>query len=178
VLDAAGLLNLAKLARIEPAELAPLIRSAGYFNLKARRLAAVARFFAPDGKPRFAALAHQRDAPLREALLAVYGVGPETADSILLYALSRPVFVIDAYTLRLGVRHGLFPEGTNYDEARHWFMDRFPADVAHYNEFHALIVWAGNRFCKPTPQCTDCPLARHDCCATSDAWKPIRARLP
>jgi endonuclease-3 related protein len=175
-LVAEGLLDLAKLARMKPDRLAPLIRPAGYFNLKARRLTAVAEFFAPGGSKRFDALATWDDARLREALLGVYGVGPETADSILLYALGRPAFVVDAYTLRIGRRHGLFKEETHYDQARAWFMARLPRDAALYNEYHALLVYVGHHFCKPTPCCAGCPLARRDCCAGAAAWRAIRAR--
>jgi len=175
-LTAAKLLDLEKLARMRSEKLAPLIRPAGYFNLKARRLVAVAQFFAPGGRARFDALAGWNDLHLREALLAVYGVGPETADSILLYALDRPSFVIDAYTLRIGVRHGLFAEGTKYEEARAQFMAHTPAAVPHYNEYHALLVWVGHHFCKPTPLCADCPLARRDCCAGPEAWRWVRER--
>jgi endonuclease-3 related protein len=175
-LNRAGLLDLGRLALMAPEEIAPLIRSAGYFNLKARRLRAVAEFFAPGGRKRWRALARWDDARLREALLATYGVGPETADSILLYALDRPAFVIDAYTLRIGRRHGLFDETTVYEQARAWFMARVSADVALYNEYHALLVWVGNRFCKPKPACSACPLARRDCCATAAAWQAIEKR--
>jgi endonuclease-3 related protein len=175
-LNGRGLLDLSRLATMTPEAIAPLIRSAGYFNLKARRLHAVAGFFAPGGRRRFGALAGWDDARLREALLATYGVGPETADSILLYALDRPTFVIDAYTLRIGRRHGLFDETTDYERARTWFMARVPADVATYNEYHALLVWVGHHYCKPTPRCAACPLARRDCCASGGAWSTIQAR--
>jgi endonuclease-3 related protein len=176
-LAGAGLLDLARLARLEPEAVAPLIRSAGYFNVKAKRLAAVARFFAPDGRKRFDALAGWDDARLREAALEVHGVGLETADSILLYALDRPTFVIDAYTLRVGRRHGLFGEKAVYEAARAWFMRRLPPDVALYNEYHALLVWVGHHYCAPTPRCAaGCPLARRDCCAGAEAWRVIRAR--
>jgi endonuclease-3 related protein len=176
-LAGAGLLDLARLATLEPEAVAPLIRSAGYFNLKARRLAAVARFFAPDGRKRFGELAVWDDARLREAVLGVYGVGRETADSILLYALERPTFVVDAYTLRVGRRHGLFDEDADYEAARAWFTRRLPPDVPLYNEYHALLTWVGHHFCAPTPRCAaGCPLARRDCCAGPEAWRAIRER--
>lgn len=176
-LKAAGLCRLANLAVLAPEAIALLIRPSGYFNLKARRLLAVARFFAPAGGERFAELRRWPDEKLREALLAIWGVGPETADSILLYALGRPSFVIDAYTLRIGRRHGLFDGKTTYEEARAWFSAHVPADVPHYNEYHALLVWIGNLYCKPTPRCEDCPLAGKDCTRTPEAWQFIQDRL-
>ncbi len=95
---------------------------------------------------------------LRPALLAVKGVGPETADSILLYALNKPTFVVDAYTFRVLHRHGLAPEGLSYEELRALFMDRLPPDVGLFQEFHALFVRVGKEFCRPQPRCSGCPL--------------------
>ena len=165
-----GLLDLEKLAVMAPEALAPLIRPAGYYNLKARRLSAVARFFAPEGHHRFEALATMTDDQLRTDLLAVFGVGRETADSILLYALHRPSFVIDAYTLRIGRRHGLFTDATDYEAARAWFTRHAERSVEHYNEYHALLVWIGNHFCKPIPRCDRCPLAGRACFSRREDW--------
>ncbi|HOR29415.1 MAG TPA: endonuclease III domain-containing protein [Candidatus Sumerlaeota bacterium] len=176
-LRAAGLLSLARLAAMEPDQIAPHIRAAGYFNVKARRLHSVARFFAPGGKPRFTQLARLGDDELRAQLLAVHGVGRETADSILLYALGRLSFVVDAYTLRIGVRHGLFPPGADYEQARAWFTTRLPHDAALFNDYHAQLVRIGNLYCKPRPRCAACPLARRDCTASREAWAAIRERL-
>ncbi len=173
-LSEAGLVDLEKLAVLEPAELAPQIRSAGYFNLKARRLRAVAEYFAPGGRSRLEELASRSDGALREELLGIYGVGPETADSILLYALGRTSFVIDAYTLRIGRRHGLFNGTTRYEEARDWFMGRVAADLETYNEYHALLVWIGNQFCRPKPRCEACPLFRRECFANEGRWRAMR----
>lgn len=162
-LKAAGLLELERLAALEPDHIAPLIRPAGYFNLKAKRLRAVVDFFVQGGHIRYKELETWSDEDLREALLGVWGVGHETADSILLYALHRPVFVIDAYTLRIGRRHGLFGDKTTYEEAREWFTRRLRRDVALYNEYHALLVWVGAQYCRPTPRCPACPLAAEAC---------------
>lgn len=169
-----GLLELRALAKLEAEAIAPLIRPSGYYNLKARRLRAVAEFFAPGGRERFGELAEWSDARLREALLEIYGVGAETADSILLYALGRASFVIDAYTLRIGRRHGLFSERARYEDARGWFMAHTEGDVEYYNEYHALLVWVGNRYCKPKPLCGACPLARRECCGGAESWRVIR----
>jgi endonuclease-3 related protein len=95
---------------------------------------------------------------LRPALLATHGIGPETADDILLYALGKPVFVIDAYTKRICSRHGLLGPDDSYDVYQRFFMERLACDAALYNDFHAQLVHLGNRFCKTRPLCRDCPL--------------------
>lgn len=174
-LKAEGLIDLRKLALMEPEALAPLIRPAGYYNLKAKRLSAVARFFAPGGEYRFGELAQMDDATVREKVLGVFGVGRETADSIVLYALKRPSFVIDAYTLRIGRRHGIFDAATDYETARAWFTKNVEPSVEIYNEYHALIVWIGKHYCKPTPRCAECPLAERECFASEAAWRGIKA---
>ncbi|MDR0826415.1 MAG: endonuclease III domain-containing protein [Desulfovibrio sp.] len=152
---------------MSPAELEELLRPSGFFRLKTRRLRALLEYLRSypgwDASPGNADLNFLRGADLsvlREELLAVRGIGPETADSILLYALDLPTFVVDAYTMRIFSRHGIFPPDIPYDEAREYFMDRLPQDVALYNEFHALIVRTGNTFCKKSrPLCANCPLA-------------------
>jgi endonuclease-3 related protein len=99
---------------------------------------------------------------LREKLLGVFGVGPETADSILLYAGNHGVFVVDAYTKRLLARHGWASEKTKYEEIRWMFERQFPGDVKRFNEFHGLIVSTGKMFCrKQEPLCGECPLGRY-----------------
>jgi endonuclease-3 related protein len=97
---------------------------------------------------------------LREELLEVRGIGPETADSILLYALGVPTFVVDAYTHRILSRHALVPEETSYEEMKGLFEGSLPRDAALYNEFHALLVAAGKEYCRPAPRCARCPLRR------------------
>ncbi len=95
---------------------------------------------------------------LRPALLAIKGIGPETADSILLYALFKPTFVVDAYTFRILSRHGLIPETYTYEELRQLFMEHLPAEVALFQEYHALLVRLGKAWCRPRPQCDACPV--------------------
>ena len=95
---------------------------------------------------------------LRKKLLGVKGVGKETADSILLYALEHPIFVVDAYTYRVFTRHYLMEEEAGYDELQELAMDHVENKVDHYNEFHALLVMVGKDFCKPKPRCEGCPL--------------------
>ena len=139
-------------------ELAALIRPAGYFNVKARRLRSLLVHLHDHGNgdlERY--LAGDLETRRRE-LLAVHGLGPETVDSILLYAGGQPTFVCDAYTRRLLSRHGLCGERAGYHEMRALFMDHLPADAALFNEFHALVVRTGYHHCKPTPRCDACPL--------------------
>jgi len=139
-------------------ELAALLRPAGYFNVKARRLRNLLCHLRDHGGEITTYLAGDLDTR-RGELLEVNGLGPETVDSILLYAGDRPTFVCDAYTRRLLTRHGLIDERATYEEMRALFMDHLPEEVALYNEYHALIVRTGYHHCKPRPRCEGCPLA-------------------
>ncbi len=132
---------------------ARIIRSSGYFNEKAKKLAAVAGFFSRRG-----ALA-EGAAPARDDLLSVWGVGPETADSILLYAFQQPVFVVDAYTRRLLARIGLIEGRESYDEIQALFHRALRRSAPRYNEYHALIVEHAKRHCAARPACDGCPVA-------------------
>lgn len=154
----AGALEPTVLHRVDLRTLADWIRPAGYFNVKARRLRAFTDllFDQFDGKLR--RLFALDTARLREVLLSVNGIGPETADSILLYAGKRPRFVIDAYTRRVLVRHGWIGRRAGYEEMADLFMCALPEDVQLYNEFHALFVRLGKYHCKARPQCETCPL--------------------
>ncbi|WP_285904876.1 endonuclease III domain-containing protein [Pseudodesulfovibrio pelocollis] len=153
------LLSARTMLALDPAELAELIRPAGYYNLKTVRLRNFLNFLKDEAEFEIESLkAHPLD-ELRDKVLAVSGIGPETADSILLYALEMPTFVVDAYTHRLMRRHGLAFEGIDYHELRALFMDALPEDVALYNEFHALIVRTGKEWCrKQAGLCAACPL--------------------
>ena len=93
--------------------------------------------------------------------MAVKGIGRETADSILLYALDRPVFVVDAYTARITLRHRLIEPGADYEQLRQLFESNLPEDVQLFNEYHALLVRAGKEFCRPKARCSGCPLEKH-----------------
>lgn len=138
--------------------LAEWIRPAGYYNIKARRLRAFTDmlFAGFDGKlNRLFAL---DTGALRGALLAVNGIGPETADSIILYAAHRPQFVVDAYTRRVLARHRWMDMRADYDAVAQLFINALPEDVQLYNEYHALIVRLGKYYCKTRPQCEGCPL--------------------
>jgi endonuclease-3 related protein len=160
-LKAADALTCPSLLDLEPGQLAQLIRPAGFFNVKTRRLLALCGFLREEGveaQPRL--LAESAPLPqLRRKLLAVHGVGDETADSILLYALDLPSFVVDAYTRRIFGRLGLLEGSETYAEIQGHFHRHLPARVALYNEYHALIVHLGKTLCRPRPRCGECPLA-------------------
>jgi endonuclease-3 related protein len=157
VLKSRRLLSLNKLARLSPTRLAPLIRSAGFYNVKARRLAALLGWLKAQGG--FAALNRTPTPDLRPLLLACNGVGPETADSILLYALGRPVFVVDAYTRRILSRYGLIAGDEPYETLRLMFESSLPRSPKLYNEYHALLVRLAKVNCRLRPLCDSCPLA-------------------
>lgn len=159
-LKAADALSVAAILRLGDGELAALIRPAGYFNVKSRRLKALCGFLerAGVGGDPVRLAGGGRLPALRQRLLEVNGVGEETADSILLYALGLPSFVVDAYTRRIFARLGLIGGAETYAHIRRTFMDRLPPDPALYNEYHALIVALGKDFCRPKPRCASCPL--------------------
>jgi endonuclease-3 related protein len=138
--------------------LASLIRPAGYFNIKAKRLKNFLSYLCNHCSGSMKKMGTGDTHILRENLLDVNGIGPETADSICLYALERPVFVIDAYTKRVLNRHGLAPEKATYHELQEFFHKNLPPDVDLFNEFHALLVMLGKHYCKPKPKCEGCPL--------------------
>lgn len=155
-LKAADALSLEALQAIDHATLGELIRPSGYYNIKAGRLKNLCDFLVGVG-----GLERLADQPLseqRQGLLSVNGVGPETADDILLYALERPVFVIDAYTRRLLQRFGLADGTESYEMLRRGFEAALPADVRLYQQYHALIVIHAKEACRKSPLCRDCPL--------------------
>lgn len=149
------------LQSLPPEQLEELIRPAGYYRIKTKRLKNFLAWLmdAAEGQPEN--LAPRNTSDLREELLAISGIGPETADSILLYALNRPVFVVDTYTARLCARHGLIEAPFDYHELQDLFQSNLPQDVPLFNEYHALIVQIGKNFCKPRPKCDACPLNKH-----------------
>jgi endonuclease-3 related protein len=160
------LLTPAKLHPVDTKKLASLIRPAGYFNIKAARLKNFLNWFSENYSGKLKNLAAIPTDVLRRQLLSVKGIGPETADSILLYALNRPVFVVDAYTARICSRHHLIDQGADYHHIQDIFESNLPtsrkgrltADVQLFNEYHALLVRLGKEFCRPTPKCESCPL--------------------
>jgi endonuclease-3 related protein len=148
--------------RVSSARLARLVRPSGYFRQKAKKLKAFVHFLREHYGGSLARMFRRPTAELREQLLAVHGIGRETADSILLYAGGHPVFVVDAYTHRILGRHGLTSGKPDYEAVRALFESHLPGDAALYNEFHALLVNVGKNWCrKHQPRCGECPLLPH-----------------
>ena len=141
-------------------ELARIIRPAGFFNLKSRRLKEFVAFLCARHRGSLESMFAGEWRLLREELLRVRGIGPETCDSILLYAGGKPTFVVDAYTRRLFSHLGLIPPEAPYEVVRAFFMDHLPHDASLFNEYHALIVEHAKSYCRKSPRCTGCPLER------------------
>jgi len=153
------LLSFRALHRLSASRLAPLVRSSGTFRVKARRLRAFLDFLAAEYRGRVEAMRSEEPSLLRRKLLGVPGIGPETADSIALYAAKHPVFVVDAYTRRVFTRLGLLQGAETYAEVQRFFEDRLPRDAGLYNDYHAQIVRLGKDVCRTRPRCPECPLA-------------------
>ncbi|MFZ0035657.1 MAG: endonuclease III domain-containing protein [Sedimentisphaerales bacterium] len=159
-LKSARLLTPEKLYHLDVSQLAELIRPAGYYNIKANRLKNFLSWLFNDYDGRLENLENLDTDRLRAELLAIKGVGRETADSILLYAFDRPVFVVDAYTARVVIRHGLIEPEADYEQLRDLFQSNLPQDVQLFNEYHALLVKVGKEFCRPKAKCPGCPLEK------------------
>ena len=153
----AGALSIDAMATMPRETLAELIRPSGYYNQKAQRLGDFARWIASDYGS-LDALFDRDAAELRALLLARKGVGEETADSMVLYAAEKPVFVVDAYTKRIFARKALVADRASYAEVQALFETYLPRDVALYNDYHAQIVALGHHFCRPKPLCDSCPV--------------------
>jgi len=153
-----GLLSFGALDRLPPSRLAPLLRPSGTFRVKATRLRALLDFLGKEYGGRVEAMRGEEPGRLRERLLGVRGVGPETADSIALYAAGHPLFVVDAYTRRVFTRLGLLKGDESYGDVQRFFADALPRNAALYNDFHAQIVRLGKDVCRPRPRCGACPL--------------------
>ena len=138
-------------------QLATWLKPSGYFNIKAKRLKAMCRWLIVQGGVRKLARLNTHD--LRSALIAVHGIGPETADDIVLYAFNRPVFVIDAYTRRIFSRLGLIKGDESYEALRYLFEKALKSNVKTFNEYHALIVRHGKDICRKQPRCSACCLS-------------------
>ena len=154
----ADLLDPQALANVDTEELQELIRPAGYFRLKTKRLLHLVRHVVDQYNGNLDAMFSVDLSALREALLRLNGIGPETADSILLYAGGLPTFVVDTYTHRVLARHGWIDYEAQYYEIKDMFEAELEQDVGLYNEFHALLVRVGHRHCRKTPKCDGCPL--------------------
>jgi endonuclease-3 related protein len=148
------------LAALPQDRLAQLIRSSGYYNVKAGRVKRFLAFLRDRYGLNLSRMFARRSSSLRAELLAVPGIGPETADSILLYAGGVPVFVVDAYTRRILSRHSLIAPDATYDTVQALCMGALPPNTPRYNEYHALLVAVGKTYCRPIPRCDACPLRR------------------
>lgn len=158
VLRARGLLSYPRLRSLSVSRLARLIRSSGTFNVKARRIVAFLSFLDSEFRGSLKAMRNAEPGELRGKLLAVHGIGRETADSIALYAAGRPLFVVDGYTRRVFARLGLLRGDEAYDDIQRVFMERLPRDAALFNDYHAQIVRLAKDVCRPRPLCGECPL--------------------
>lgn len=158
-LKAASALSPAALRSLDLSEIAALIRPSGYYNAKARKLKALVEWLGDSYGDDIARMSAQGTDKLRCQLLSVYGVGLETADSIILYVANQPVFVIDSYTRRIIGRLGLAPGHESYQAYQTLFMNNLTVDAKLFNEYHALLVQLGKKFCRKLPLCAQCCLS-------------------
>ncbi len=142
---------------LQTTKLEQLIKPSGFFKVKTKRLRSFLKFFIEKYDGDLEKIFKSPLQDLRKILLSVYGIGPETCDSIILYAGEKPVFVVDAYTLRLCERYPII-KSKKYEEVREFFERNLPKDVNLFKEFHALIVELGKNYCKVKPLCEKCPL--------------------
>lgn len=157
-LKKANLLNPTSLRLISDDKLAKLIYPSGYYNAKARKIKALVEHLGTVHHCSLESLFSADIGSLRNELLSIHGIGPETADSIILYAANKPIFVIDAYTVRVVSRVGITPSHNCYDEFQALFMDNLPHDSYLFNEYHALLVRHGKEICRKKPLCNQCCL--------------------
>jgi endonuclease-3 related protein len=158
------------LRKLSREEIAGLVYPSGYYNVKAAKLKALAQWLDENYHDDLGILFNRNIGDLRERLLAVYGIGEETADSIILYAAGKPVFVIDAYTRRMINRRGLAPPGNTYAAYQALFMSNLPADARLFNEYHALIVRLAKDVCRKVPVCEKCCLKSNDSHGREDQY--------
>ncbi len=157
-LKARKVLYVRGIHQLKRSQLASLIRSSGYFRIKADRLKSFVNFLLENYGGNLGKMRKERLNILRRGLLSIKGIGSETADSILLYGFRKPIFVVDAYTKRILSRHGILSERASYEEVQRLFMDHLPKNERLFNEYHALLVHLGKTLCKKTPRCDVCPL--------------------
>jgi len=147
-----------KLEEIKEETLASLIKPTGFFNQKAKRIKTFLAFLNDKYNNSIERMAQVNFEVIRSELLAINGIGAETADSVLLYACNKPTFVVDAYTKRIFSRIGYIIESMSYEELKQWIETRIPKNVPLFNEFHALLVTHGKQYCKTKPRCLECPV--------------------
>ena len=168
-IKAADALSPQALRALTHPDLASLVYSSGYYNAKARKLQALVVWLGETYGDDVGLMTRTETSLLRRQLLAVHGIGEETADSIILYAAKQPVFVIDAYTRRIFNRLAVFPEGDSYHAYQLLFMSSLPRDAALFNEYHALIVRHGKDVCRKKPRCRQCCLRDNPCRFSEDS---------
>lgn len=162
-LNMENLLDIKKINKINKKRLANLIKSSGYYNQKASKLKIFADYVIKNYNGKLGLFFKKKINELRDELLSIKGIGPETADSIILYAAEKPVFVIDAYTKRIFLRLGICKKDVKYDELQKIFHKNLPLDVSLFKEYHALIVELGKNFCKSKARCELCFLGCKSC---------------
>ncbi len=153
-----GKLNASAIHKMDPGRLATLIKPAGYFNIKAKRVKHFVDFLTKEYRGSMAEMKREKMDVIRENLLGVNGIGPETADSIILYALDKPVFVVDAYTKRVLSRHNIMGHAASYDSFQKLFHSNLERNFSFFNEYHALFVRVAKEHCRTKPICEGCPL--------------------
>lgn len=153
-----NLLDVKKLYEIDTACLGEIIKPSGFFNIKSKRLKNFVKLLYEEYSENINNLKKIENKTLRKLLLSIDGIGYETADSIMLYALNKPIFVVDAYTKRFLKNHDIYRGSFDYNDVQNFFMDNLPHDTYLFNEFHALIVHLCQHYCKKIPNCNECPL--------------------
>jgi len=151
-------LNPDGIYRLKEEPLGLLIRASGFYRIKAKRLKTFVSFLFDEYEGDIHKMKRGRVSNLREKLLGIHGIGPETADSILLYGLQKPIFVVDAYTKKVLSRHGIVSEKASYETIQNLFMEHLPHEEKLFNEYHALLVHLGKNVCKKRPECNKCPI--------------------
>ena len=157
-LKQARVLDPEKLYRAPVSRMRVWLKPSGFFNIKTKRIKQFLDFFRSRYNFSVTRMKRVDTKVLRDELLSVHGIGRETADSILLYALEKPIFVVDAYTRRIFSRHGLIKKDAPYDEIQRWFEKQLPASRDLFNDYHAQIVQIGKDYCRKNPDCFHCPL--------------------
>jgi endonuclease-3 related protein len=165
-LKAANAMTATSLLALSASDLEQAIRPAGYYRVKARYLRTLAEWVSQRATGDLSSLTPEDTGALRCEILALRGVGLETADSILLYAIGKPAFVVDAYTRRIAARLRLLPDNATYESTQQYFVTRLPEDAQLFNEFHSLLVHLAKEHCRARPVCLACPLEA--CCPSAD----------
>jgi endonuclease-3 related protein len=153
-----NLMDIKKLYEIDMVRLGEIIKPSGFFNIKSKRLKNFVKLLYEDYSGNIKNLEKIESNELRSLLLSINGIGYETADSIMLYALNKPIFVVDAYTKRFLKNHNIYNGNFDYNNIQNFFMDNLPHDIYLFNEFHALIVFLCQHYCKKIPNCNECPI--------------------